>query len=142
MEHITLPNIEKEMKNLLDHQPMCRSSLAELVVLGQAMEYMKHVHREFTEEDAMKWVSHMEPPARWTMDQTTAVMRQYGYDHKPCEFYAVMNMLNSDLGRTMAKYGADRLEIWASLAHDWLADPDAEPDKMGRYWRDIVLHKK
>ena len=64
------------------------------------------------------------------------------YDHKPCEFYAVMNMLNSDLGRTMAKYGADRPEIWASLAHDWLADPDAEPDKLGRYWRDIVLHKK
>ena len=142
MEHITIPNIEKEMKNILEHQPMCRSSLAELVTLGQAMEYIKHVHREFTEEDARKWVAHMDPPARWTMEQTTAVMHQYGYDHEPWIFYAVMNMLNSDMGRSMARYGADRTEIWAALANDWLSDPDAVPDKPGRYWRDIVMHNK
>ena len=51
-----------------------------------------------------------------------------------------MNMLNSDVGKTMARYGADRTEVWASLAHDWLSDIDAEPDKLGRYWRDIVKH--
>lgn len=142
MEHITIPNIEREMKYVLEHQPMCRSSLAEFVTLGQAMEYMKHVHREFTEEDARNWVAHMDPPARWTMDQATAVMHQYGYDHEPWTFYAVMNMLNSDMGRSMARYGADRTEIWAALANDWLSDPDAVPDKPGRYWRDIVMHKK
>ena len=52
---------------------------------------------------AKEWATHMNPPARWTMDQTTAVMRQQGYNHKPCKFYAVMNALASDYGKTMAK---------------------------------------
>ena len=142
MEHITIPNIEKEMQRILEGKTMCYSTLADFVMLGQAMEYMKFARREFTEEDAKHWVAHMDPPARWTLEQTTAVMQQYGYNHKPYEFFAVMNMLNSDMGKTMAKYGADRAEVWAALAHDWLSDPDAEPDKPGRYWRDIVLHKK
>ena len=45
-------------------------------------------------------------------------------------------------GRIRFAAAKPRPEIWAALAHDWLTDPDAEPDKLGRYWRDIVLHKK
>ena len=51
-----------------------------------------------------------------------------------------MNMLVSDYGKTMAKYSADRPEIWADLAHDFIADKDAVEDKVGRYWRDTVTH--
>ena len=140
MEHITTPNIEKEMLHILNTKPMTRDSLKELVLLGQAMEYSQHACRHFTEEDARAWVEKMNPPARWTMEQTTAVMLQNGYDHKPWEFFAVMNALASDYGATMAKFGADRPDIWASLADDWLDDADAEPGKIGRYWRDIVKH--
>ena len=138
MEHITLANIEKEIYHIIEHKPMTRENLEAFVLLSRAMKYMKHVHRQFTEEDSKEWVSHMNPPARWTMEQTTAVMHQRGYDHKPCEFYAVMNMLASDYGKTMAKYSADRPEIWADLAHDWIDDKDVPDNKVGKYWRDIV----
>ena len=138
MEYITTPAIEKEIKHLLATKPMSRDNLEMFVLLCRAMKYMGHVHGEFTESDAKEWVRIMDPPGRWTMEQTTSVMRQMGYHHEPCEFYAIMNSLASDYGNTMARYGADRPEVWAALAHDWLEDKDAEPDKVGRYWRDIV----
>ena len=140
MEHITLPNIEKEIQYILKNKPMSCDNLERFVLLCKAMKYMSHVNREFTEEDAKEWARHMDPPARWTMDQTTAVMQQNGYSHKPCEFWVVMNMLFSDYGKTMIRFGVDRPEVWASMAHDFLDDPDAAPDKIGRYWRDIVKH--
>ena len=141
MKHITIENIEHEMEELLDNAPLTCGNLEKFVLLARAMKYMGRVHREFTEEDAREWARHMNPPARWTMDQTTAVMRQQGYNYKPCEFYVVMNSLVSDYGKTMAKYGADRPDVWADLAHDWLDDMDAEDGKVGRYWRDIVRHE-
>lgn len=137
---ITIPNIEKEMQELLEIGWMCRDDLKKLVLLGEAMELLSHTDREFTETDAREWVSHMDPPARWTMEQTTAVMRQHGYEHRPCVFYATMNMLWSDYGHTVSKYGVDRADFWAELAHDFIADPDAEDMKVGRYWRDIARH--
>lgn len=140
MKHITVENIEKEMMELLNEAPMTCTNLEKFVLLAKAMKYMGKVRREFTEEDAREWVSHMNPPARWTMDQTTAVMNQRGYHHKPCEFWTVMNMLVSDYGATMAKYGADKPEVWADLAHNWLDDADADDGKTGRYWRDIAKH--
>ena len=104
------------------------------------MQNLKKMHHEFTEEDAKEWAKHMNPPARWTMDQTTAVMHQNGYNHKPCEFWVVMNMLFSDYGKTMIKNNMDKPEVWAALANDFLDDGDAVKDKVGRYWRDIMKH--
>ena len=137
---ITIPNIEKEMQELLEIGWMCRDDLKKLVLLGEAMELLSHTDREFTESDAREWVSHMDPPGKWSMEQTTAVMRQHGYDHRPCVFFAVMNMLWSDYGKTVSKFGMDRADFWAELAHDFVDDPDAEDMKVGRYWRDIVRH--
>lgn len=140
MEQITIPNIEKEIEKILKHRHMSCDSLEKFVLLCQSMEYMGKMHHEFTEEDAKEWARHMSPPARWTMDQTTAVMRQYGYRHKPCEFWVVMNSLFSDYGKTIIKYAEDKPELWAALAHDFIDDIDADEDKVGRYWRDIVKH--
>jgi hypothetical protein len=138
MRHITVENIEKEMMELLDEAPMTCANLEKFVLLARTMKYMGKVRREFTEEDAREWAMHMNPPARWTMDQTTAVMQQRGYNHKPCEFWVVMNMLASDYGKTAAKYGVDKPEFWADLTCDFISDADAVDGKVGRYWRDIV----
>lgn len=138
MEHINLPNIEKEIKHILRGKAMNWDNLEHFVLLCKAMKYMEYVDCEFTEENAKEWVRNMDPPGRWTMEQTTSVMRQMGYHHEPFEFYAIMNSLASDYGNTMARYGADRPEVWAALAHDWLEDKDAVEDKAGHYWRDIV----
>lgn len=140
MEHITVENIEKETRNILDNKPMTCENLERFVLLCRAMKYMGWMEHEFTEEHARKWMNALPGGPHWTKDQTTAVMRQCGYDHKPCEFWAVMNALYSDYGKTMAKHGADKPNIWADLAHDWIDDADAVEDKVGRYWRDIVRH--
>lgn len=140
MEYITNENIEKEIMYLVENEPLTCANLEKFVLLSKSMKYLKHVGRKFTEEDAKEWVAAMDPPARWTMDQTTELLNKHGYSHKPCEFWAVMNALNSDYGKTMAKFSADKPEVWAALAHDWLEDSDAEPGKVGRYWRDIVKH--
>ena len=138
MMHITKANIESEITKMLEHSPMTFDNLERYVLLCKAMKYIDHTDREFTEADAIEWVKHMDPPARWTMDQTTAVMRQRGYNNKPCEFYAVMNMLWSDYGKTVAKHGTDTVDFWAEMAHNFIDDNDAVDMKVGRYWRDIV----
>lgn len=142
MDHITIPNIEKELTKILDHKPMTCDNLERFVLLSKAMKYLSHMHREFTQEDAEAWIAAMDPPARWTKDQTTVMMQHMGYKHTPCEFWAAMNAMYSDYGETMKKHGMDAPELWAEMAHDFIDDMDAEPDKIGRYWRDIVRHKE
>ena len=120
---------------------MTCDNLERFVLLSKAMKYLSHVHREFTQEDAEAWIAAMDPPARWTLEQTTSVMRSHGFHHKPCEFWVAMNALYSDYGKTAAKHGMDKTDFWAEMADDFIDDMDAEPDKIGRYWRDIVRHK-
>lgn len=137
---INIPEIETELQAVAK-KPMTLANLQMFNQLSEAMRNAAHMNRQFTEEDARKWVERMEPPARWATEQTTALMRQKGYHHKEWEFWAVMNALNSDYHDTMVKYGADRTDLWADLAHDWLCDRDAVENKAGRYWRDIVRHE-
>ena len=140
MEKITIDNIEREISHLLEHGTMSMSDLEMLITLCRAMKYMAKIHSKFTMDDAKTWVDHLDPPARWTTDQTLAVMRQCGYDHDPAMFWAVMNSLFSDYGKTIIKYGVDRPDLWAAMTHDFICDADAVPEKVGRYWRDIVKH--
>lgn len=140
MYKITNECIEKELTVMLEKGSLTPGNVRWINDLSLLMQNLKKIHHEFTEEDAKEWAKHMNPPARWTMDQTTAVMHQNGYNHKPCEFWVVMNMLFSDYGKTMIKFSADKPEIWAALANDFLDDGDAVKDKVGKYWRDIVKY--
>jgi hypothetical protein len=138
MERFTQQNIEKWLEEFVREMPLTPANAEKFNIMCKAMKNLGFMHMNFTEEDAKEWAKHMNPPARWTMDQTTAVMQQRGYNYKPCEFWVVMNMLASDYGKTMAKYGVDKPEFWADLACDFIGDADAEDGKVGRYWRDIV----
>ena len=110
---ITNECIEKELTELLEHAPFSYGNLERFNILCKAMWNLSKMRHEFTEEDAKEWAKQMNPPARWTMEQTTAVMTQNGYTHKPCEFWVVMNMLFSDYGKTLIKFNMDKPEIWA-----------------------------
>ena len=142
MQHITVENLDHEIKYFIEDRELNQKNLECLALMFQVKKYMKRMCHGFSREDAREWVSEMYPPARWTMDQTTAVMRQRGYDREPYVFWAVMNSLFSDYGKTMAKYNADSPEIWADLAEDFINDDDAKKDKIGLYWREIVDRKK
>lgn len=140
MKEFTQKNIEEWLEEFVENASLTCSNAEKFNVMCKAMKNMSFMHREFTEEDAREWMNHLKPAPRWTMDQTSAVMSQRGYSHKPCIFWAVMNSLSSDYGKTMAKYGADKPEVWADLAHDFIEDMDAAPGKVGRYYRDVVKH--
>lgn len=140
MEKITLQTVDHNIEELLEHGSLTMSNLEEFNALSWARKNLADMPCHFDEETAREWVARMNPAARWDMAQTTAVMQSKGYNHRPCEFWAVMNMLNSDYGKVMAKYGADKPEIWADMADAWLTDPDARGHKVGRYYRDIVEH--
>lgn len=82
--------------------------------------------------------SGMNPPGRWSMEQTSTLMKHHGYHHNKCEFYAVMNMISSDYGDTLCRYGVDRPEVIAELAHNFLDDGDAVDGKTVSYYRNIA----
>ena len=140
MEKITLQTVDHNVEELLKKGSLTMSNLEEFNALSWARKNLADMPCHFDEETAREWVARMNPAARWDMAQTTAVMQNKGYNHRPCEFWVAMNMLNSDYGKVMAKYGADKPEIWADMADAWLTDPDARVHKVGRYYRDIVEH--
>lgn len=112
----------------------------DMMPLDKARKIVYRMHHDFTEADAKDWIAHMTPPARWRMEDTTAAMKKQGYNCDPVEFYVVMNALFSDYGKTVIKYGADKVELWADLAYDFIHDAEAVDGKVGKYWRDIVRH--
>lgn len=140
MKGFNQADIEHWLEEFVESMPLTCSNAEMFNVMCETMRNMSHMHRTFTEEDARAWVAAMNPPAKWTMEQTTDVMFKQGYHHKPFEFWAVMNAMYSDYGKTMVKFNADKPEVYAALTHDWLDDADAEEGKAGRYWRDVVKH--
>lgn len=102
-----------------------------------------HAHK-MTQETAEKWVSHMRtadgkpvsPP--WTMEQTAQVLRQRNWNCDPVDFWAIMVALWSDHCAVARKYGVDNVDFWADMAKSWLDDPDAEPDKVWRYYKYVT----
>lgn len=139
MGHFTIENLKRELHDV-EQCSINPRSLELFVLLHKAIKCLDPESQGFTEEDAKEWAKRMTPPARWTMEQTCQEMKKRGYDHNPCEFWIVMNALFSDYGKTMIKYNADKPELWADLAHDFICDADAAPGKVGRYYRDIVEH--
>lgn len=100
---------------------------------------------QFDKEMAESWVAQMknEDPAhptggRWTMAQTTSVMKDKGLNYPEPEWYAVMNMLYSDYGPLLAKHGPKELDAYVEMAKAWLDDKDAKPGKTARYYHSVV----
>lgn len=140
MQKINLPTVTAELDELLEHGGLTMGNLERFNALSWARKNLAEMPCNFDEETAREWVSKMNPAAKWDLAQTTAVMQSRGYSYRPCEFWVVVNMLYSDYGKMLAKYNADKPEVYADMADAWLTDPDARPHKVGRYYRDIVEH--
>ena len=96
------------------------------------------------EHTVKKWVDSMRHTAdsgagpHWTIDQTSQILQQRGWQFDRHEFYAIMNAMWSDYGKTAQKYGVDKSDYWADVAHDWLSDQDAVHDKAAIYYYEIA----
>lgn len=85
---------------------------------------------------AERWVRSM--GGRWQMEETSMWAKKMGMEDREAEFYAVMNAIWSDYGKTLSKYGVNTPEAYACLAKDWLEDEDAVPNKAEMYYQYIV----
>lgn len=124
-----------------------------------ALEHAKKLEAEMPKAEASEmvdgkklksWVNRMENAdgstgAHWSKDQTSAVGRSYGIDFSgdisaEC-WYTSLNLMYSDYYPTAVKFGVDRPEFYASLAKDFLCDPDAPggaKHKLEGYYRGVV----
>ena len=85
---------------------------------------------------AEKWVRNL--GQNWTMEQAKQIMTRYGYACDPVEFWVALNMMQSDYSRVAAVCGSDKEEFYAAMAHAFLDDKDAMPDKLSRYYHAVV----
>lgn len=136
---IDYKTIDYEIGELMK-KPMTPGNIDMMAKLHQARKCVGDHCTELDDDDAKKWVASMNPGAKWSQDQTTAVMRSRGYDYKPRDFWVAMNAMYSDYGKVAAKHNMDKPEFWADMADAFLSDPDARKGKLARYWRDIVEH--
>lgn len=94
---------------------------------------------------AEKWVSNMENAdgtrgPHWTMEKTDEVRKQFSLSCDPLQFWVTMNMMYSDYCRVAEKLGVNTVEFYVCMTKAFLEDPDAQPDKLARYWEDIARH--
>lgn len=91
-------------------------------------------------EEAREWVESMSAKGKkggekWSLDETTNILRQRGYRHEPAEWYAIMHAVYYDFCSVAEKYGlAKNDEFYADLAHAWLDDEDAVDNKAAVYY--------
>lgn len=145
---LTCEYFEQEIDDILSRKSL---SCNELEVLKNLLVTKYFLGKEMaenakmSEETACEWVSKMENTdgttgAHWTLDATTAVRDKLGLKHIcKYEFWAVMNSLYSDYGKTLAKVNATP-EVYGELARDWIEDDDAVKAKASAYYRYVVAH--
>lgn len=73
------------------------------------------------------------------MEDTNAVLKQYGLNIDPIQFYVVMNMLYSDMKNVLGS-GDDEesLEKYVEATKDWLNDDDVGKDKLYDYYKYVI----
>ena len=95
--------------------------------------YEKQNRMRMTEKrrsHAEQWVSQMEKPdkngkgGKWNYEQTTQIMKERNLDVAPVVFFATMNMIYSDYGKTLAKHNVNSIDLYIDLAMDWIEDDD------------------
>ena len=136
---INSKSIDYEIRELMG-KSMTPGNIHMLAELKAARECVAGQCDELSDDEARDWVADMNPAGKWSQEQTTAVMRQRGYDYKPRDFWVSMNAMWSDYGKVAQKHNVDKPEFFADLADAFLADPDARKSKLARYYWDIVEH--
>lgn len=105
----------------------------------ETKEYVKSERTgRLTREDAEEWTRHMKNAdgsrgEHWSYEQTEQVRKQHGFDCNPTAFYAAMNMAYSDYYNTAKEFGLNNADFYANIAHDFLDDEDAVPNKIAVY---------
>lgn len=90
---------------------------------------------------AKEWVSEMIPMAKWTYEETSSVLEKYNLKIHPVSFYAIMNMMYSDMKSVLGNADTEEsLQKYIAATKAWYYDEDAEngDEKLYCYWKYIV----
>ncbi len=98
---------------------------------------------ELTKEKAQEWTKKMKNSdgssgPHWKLEQTNALMEKLGVSLNPIEFYVAANMMYSDYCGVAKKFGLDTPDYYGHMAKAFLEDKDAGPDKLKKYFEEIV----
>ena len=96
-------------------------------------------------QTAEEWASKMENAdgtkgPHWGMDKTEQAREQRGIKCDPLQFWLAMNMMYSDYCKVAEKLNVSNLDFYACMAHAFLDDKDAQPEKLARYYDYVVKH--
>lgn len=109
-------------------------------------EKAKDAGKVFTMEKARVWTKAMKNAdgsqgPHWDMNQAKQIMTQRGIECDPTQFWAAINMIYSDYCGVAKKYNlGDKIDFYAELARAFLDDPDAQEDKLAKYYQFVVKH--
>lgn len=103
------------------------------------MAYGSVLNREMAEEI----VSKMRPyRMKWDLEETKRLQQQYGVDNiNPIDFFVVLNSKYNDDKDTVERFAKsqdEELEMYISLARDFIMDEDAKKDKVFIYYTTIA----
>lgn len=77
--------------------------------------------------------------AHWDMNEAKSLKDRLSFhDVDPVEFYVAVNMVYSDYCAIAKQYGVDKPEFYGHLAKAFLMDKDAGPDKLRKYFSEVV----
>ncbi len=98
---------------------------------------------ELTKEKAQEWTKKMKNSdgtsgPHWKLEQTNALMEKLGVSLNPIEFYVAANMMYSDYCGVAKKFGLDTPDFYGHMAKAFLEDKDAGPDKLKKYFEEVV----
>ena len=93
---------------------------------------------EVDEHKARDWVKRMSGGEHFKLEQAEQQRTTICPNCDKWEFYAAINAMYSDYGKTAQKMGLDRPDFYAMLARDFLMDDDAKPHKLARYMMEIA----
>lgn len=128
----------------------CPMTLPRTETLAFLLYIKDHCHELYDDmkEDSKfgEWVDHMENAdgttgPHWSRHEAEVIQTKYGITCGGLEFYVALNMMYSDYCVAVGQAGASTVELYAHMAEAFLKDPDAQPDKLERYYRYIAAHK-
>lgn len=98
----------------------------------------------FSMDTARAWTQKMKNAdgtqgPHWTLEQAKQIMAQRKIGLDPVQFWVTLNMIYSDYSPVAKKHGlGGSLDFYADMAKAFLDDKDAKPNKLSRYYENIV----
>lgn len=141
----TKETVREEIRELME-EPVTSSTSR---VLASLLYIQKHFPcepgAEGRETAFLQWVDRMENAdgttgPHWSRHEAEVIRAKYGITCGEVEFYTALNMMYSDYCCAASKAGASTVDLFAYMAEAFLKDPDAQPDKLERYYRYIAQH--